>query len=158
MHENETPTDVGLVRRLLAAQFPQWSDLTIERIESSGTVNALYRLGDDMVVRLPRMDWGEGAVEKELEWLPKLAPQLPTTIPVPLAKGSPAEDYPWEWGVYPWLVGKHPVAGHASTGLARELARFVKALRGIDRAGAPAWPRGSFNETWDGPTRNAIVE
>ena len=85
MHENETPTDVGLVRRLLAAQFPQWSDLTIERIESSGTVNALYRLGDDMVARLPRMDWGEGAVEKELEWLPKLAPQLPTTIPVPLA-------------------------------------------------------------------------
>ena len=53
MHENEVMTDAALVRRLLAAQFPCWADLPIERVASAGTDNALYRLGDDMVVRLP---------------------------------------------------------------------------------------------------------
>src|SRR2546423_1532409 len=91
MHADEVHTDVPLVRRLLAAQFPEWASLPIERVSSSGTVNALYRLGDELVVRLPRMDWGIGAVDKELRWLPKIAPLLPVAISVPLAKGVPAE-------------------------------------------------------------------
>ena len=90
MHADELHTDVGLVRALLEGQFPHWAALPIERVLSSGTVNALYRLGDDMVVRLPRMDWGLGAVDRELRWLPPLAPLLSVEIPVPLAKGAPA--------------------------------------------------------------------
>src|SRR4249919_55841 len=95
MHENELPTDAALVRRLLAAQFPQWADLPVEHVPSSGTVNALYRLGDDMVVRLPRMDWGAGGVAKDREWLSRLAPLLPVPIPVPLAQGAPDLEFPW---------------------------------------------------------------
>ena len=57
MHAGEVDTDASLVRRLLAAQFPQWGDLPIEPVASAGTVNAIYRLGDDMVVRLPRIHW-----------------------------------------------------------------------------------------------------
>jgi len=90
MHAGELHTDVALVRALLDGQFPHWAALPVERVVSSGTVNALFRLGDDMVVRLPRMDWGLGAVERELRWLPRLAPLLPVEIPVPLAKGAPA--------------------------------------------------------------------
>src|SRR5919198_6072618 len=135
MHADELHTDVGLVRALLEGQFPDWAALPIERFSSSGTVNALYRLGDEMVVRLPRTDWGIGAVDRELRWRPGLAPLLPVEIPVPLAKGAPAEGYPLEWGIYPWLDGEHPAAG--ANALARELARFVATLHGLEVAAGP---------------------
>ncbi len=90
MHADEVETDVSLVRRLLTAQFPQWADLRIEPVASAGTDNAIYRLGEVMAVRLPRVAWAIGQVEKEHRWLPKLAPHLPLAIPVPIAKGRPA--------------------------------------------------------------------
>src|SRR4029079_8728707 len=65
MHEHELATDAALVRRLVEAQFPEWSELRIERVASSGADNALYRLGAEMVVRLPRIEWAVAAVEKE---------------------------------------------------------------------------------------------
>src|SRR5207342_2123645 len=105
MHENELSTDAALVRRLVAAQFPAWGDLPVEHVPSSGTVNTLYRLGDEMVVRLPRVDWGAGGVAKDSAWLPRLAPLLPVPVPVPIARGAPAEEFRWEWGIYPWLEG-----------------------------------------------------
>jgi aminoglycoside phosphotransferase (APT) family kinase protein len=157
MHADELSTDVPLVRRLLEGQFPQWTALPIERVSSSGTVNALYRLGDDLVVRLPRTDWGRGAVERELRWLPKLASLLPVEIPVPLAQGAPAGDYPWEWGIYPWLEGETPAAGEGV--LARELARFVRILHGIELPGRPPDGRGAMGlERWDESTRGALGE
>jgi hypothetical protein len=69
----ELDIDVSLVRRLLSAQFPQWADLPLERVPSAGTDNPLYRLGEDMVVRMPRIHWAIGQVEKEHRWLPRLA-------------------------------------------------------------------------------------
>src|SRR2546421_3930050 len=154
MHADELHTDVLLVRKLLAAQFPEWAALPIERVGSSGTVNALYRLGAEMVVRLPRTDWGVGAVDRELRWLPELAPLLPVAISMPLAKGAPAEGYPWDWGVYPWLEGENPAAdgvGDAAS-LAQELAAFVASLRRVELPGDPpagraASPLQRFDET-----------
>jgi aminoglycoside phosphotransferase (APT) family kinase protein len=77
MHADELEIDAGLVGRLLAAQFPQWVDRPIERVFSSGTDNALYRLGGDPVARLPRIGSAVGGLEKELRVLPVLAPLLP---------------------------------------------------------------------------------
>jgi aminoglycoside phosphotransferase (APT) family kinase protein len=94
------------VGRLLAAQFPQWADLSIKPVHSAGTDSALYRLGDDMVVRLPRIHWAVDQIDKERQWLPRLAPHLPLAIPVQLAKGKPGEGYPWHWSVYRWLEGE----------------------------------------------------
>jgi len=74
MHVDEVSTDVALVRRLLRAQVPEWAELPLARVPSDGTDNALYRLGDDKVVRLPRVGWAVGGLERELEWLPRLAP------------------------------------------------------------------------------------
>ena len=68
MHADEVDTDIDLVVRLLAAQFPQWAGLPMRPVPSAGTDNALYRLGDDMVVRLPRIDWAIGDVAKEQQW------------------------------------------------------------------------------------------
>jgi aminoglycoside phosphotransferase (APT) family kinase protein len=163
MHADEIDTDASLVRRLLAAQFPQWADLPIEPVHSAGTDNAIYRLGRDMAVRLPRIHWATGQVDKEHQWLPRLAPLLPLIIPVPLAKGEPAEGYPWQWSVYRWLEGENATIERIADPLqaATVLAQFVAALQRIDPTGGP--PSGPHNffrgvplETRDSHTRTAI--
>jgi aminoglycoside phosphotransferase (APT) family kinase protein len=157
MHQNELPTDAALVRRLLAAQFPGWADLPVERVPSSGTVNTLYRLGDAMVVRLPHLGWGAGGVAMDREWLPRLAPLLPVAIPLPLAQGAPAEEFPCEWGIYPWLDGEHPDADGGTD--AESLAAFVEALRGADLGGGPPARRGGpLAEVQDEQARAALLE
>jgi len=89
VYADEVPIGDPLVRRLLAAQFPGWADLPLKRVESAGTVNPLYRLGDDLAVRLPRIPEGDGDVVKESEWLPRLAPLPPFAVPEVLAVGMP---------------------------------------------------------------------
>src|SRR5690242_2882994 len=106
MHENEVETDADLVRRLLEAQHPQWADLPIERVPSAGTDNAIYRLGDDLAVRLPRIDWAVENVAKEQTWLPRLAPHLPLAVPLPVATGEPTDEFAYPWGVVQWLPGE----------------------------------------------------
>jgi aminoglycoside phosphotransferase (APT) family kinase protein len=140
MHDHEVDIDAALVCRLLAAQLPRWADLPIEPVPSAGTDNALYRLGDDRVVRLPRVQWAAGQVDKEQRWLPKLAPLLPLTIPVPLAVGAPGEGYPWHWSVYEWLEGEDATLENVAdpSEVARELARFVVDLQRIDPGGGPS--------------------
>ena len=158
MHADEIHTDVALVRRLLAAQFPEWAALPIEPVPSSGTDNALYRLGTDMVVRLPRIHWALGGVEKDSRWLSTLAPLLPVEIPVPLAKGAPAEGYPWDWGIYPWLEGENPTVDNIDAcSLARDIAGFIRALHRIDLAGGPSARRGAPLDVQDEEARAALV-
>src|SRR4051812_7489048 len=164
MHADEVDTDISLVRRLLTAQFPQWSDLPIAPVVSSGTDNAMYRLGDDLAVRLPRTEGVVRQVDKEHRWLPRLAPHLPLAIPVPLAKGAPGEGYPWAWSVCRWLVGENATIERLADPrqAASELAQFVAALQRIDPAGGPApgphnFGRGEPLTRRDTATRTAIV-
>ena len=90
MRDNELASDVALVvGRLLTTQFPQWAQLPLIPVVFAGTDNVPYRLGDDMVVRLPRIDWAVDNAHNEQYWLPRLVLLLPLAIPVPLAKGSP---------------------------------------------------------------------
>lgn len=163
MHDDEIDTDAALVRRLLAAQFPQWSDLAIEPVRSNGTDNAMYRLGEDMAVRMPRIHWATGAVEKEQAWLPKLAPHLPLAIPVPLAKGAPGEGYPWPWSVCRWLEGRNATPQRLAdlNQAAEDLAAFIRALQSIDATGGPHPGRHNAGRgvplpLRDGYTRDAI--
>lgn len=164
MHADEVDTDVSLVGRLLAAQFPRWADLPIEPVNFAGTDNAIYRLGDDMAVRLPRIHWAIGQVEKEQRWLPRLAPLLPLAIPMPLAKGIPGEGYPWHWSVYRWLDGETATIDRIADPrhLATDLARFIAALQQIDPTGGPSpgthnSSRGVPLAVRDAPTRAAIA-
>lgn len=160
MHADEADIDVPLVRRLLGGQFPQWADLPVEPVDSAGTSNAMYRLGEDMAVRLPRIPGAARDVEKEHRWLPRLAPQLPVAIPVPLGKGRPAGGYPWPWSVYHWLEGETLTAGAiAEPGLlAKDLADFVVAMRRIDPTDGPPAYRSEPLATRDAATRTAIGE
>ena len=163
MHDGEVHTDEALVKRLITAQFPQWADLPILRVRSAGTDNALYRLGEDKVVRLPRIDWAIGQVEKESYWLPKLAPFLPFALPVPLVKGKPGEGYPWEWAVYQWLEGESASPENIPdlSQMAQDVARFISALQHIDTTNAPlAMDKGLCGaplSTRDEDTREAMV-
>ncbi|MFD3803059.1 aminoglycoside phosphotransferase family protein [Streptomyces sp. NPDC058611] len=159
-HPDPHPADEDLVRRLVAGQFPRWAGLPVERFPSGGTVNGMYRLGDDMVVRLPLARGGAGDVALEREWLPRLAPRLPVAVPEALGAGEPAEGYPWPWSVYRWLAGENPEAGalDAPERLARDLAAFVTAMRGVTLPGAPAAHRGGPVASLDAETRAAIEE
>lgn len=163
MHDNEIETSVTLVKRLLAAQFPHWADLPVEPVSSAGTDNAIYRLGRDMAVRLPRIDWAIGQAAKEREWLPKLAPLLPLAVPVPLAQGKPDAGYPWHWSVYRWLEGENANPGSLSNPVqaARDLAHFIAALQRISPMGGPLALeynlRGTSLAQRDSETRAAIM-
>jgi aminoglycoside phosphotransferase (APT) family kinase protein len=127
----EHSSDPGLVRRLLASQFPGWADLPLRRLHPAGSDNVIYRLGQDMSVRLPRGEWAAGQAAKEHCWLPRLAPRLPLPVPVPLGVGRPAYGYPWDWSVSSWLPGETAtVEGLADPRrTARELADFLTALQ-----------------------------
>ena len=144
MHPDEVETDVALVRRLLAGQFPRWAGLPIDPVESYGTDHDIYRLGDHLAVRLPRIGWATAQAHTEAKWLPRLAPQLPLALPVQLARGRPAEGYPFGWSVYEWLPGEN---ANGTIGdleqAAVDLAGFVRALRRVDTTGAhPRHPHG----------------
>jgi aminoglycoside phosphotransferase (APT) family kinase protein len=162
MHAGEIATDVALVRRLLAGQFPHWADLAIDPVVSYGTDHDIYRLGDHLAARLPRIGWATDQAAKEAMWLPKLAPHLPLAVPVQLATGSPAEGYPFEWSVYEWLPGENANGtiddlDHAAV----DLAAFVNALRRIDASDAhprPPGSRGAPLAELDGPVRRSIAE
>ena len=145
MHPDEVRTDVALVRRLLAAQFPEWAGLPVEPVEPGGTDNAIYRVGRGLAVRLPRREKNVLQLRKERRWLPRLSPVLPLAVPVPLAEGKPGEGYPFEWSVYRWLPGRSaseaPIADTRRA--AADLAAFITALQRVDPSDGP--PPGEHN-------------
>ncbi|MGJ5761258.1 aminoglycoside phosphotransferase family protein [Streptomyces galbus] len=160
MRPDEIDLDAGLVRRLVAAQFPHWASLPVARVTSSGTENAMFRLGDDKVVRLPRHPGAVDGVARERHWLARLGPLLPVPTPAPLALGEPGEGFPWPWCVYRWLDGRNPVAGalERPEELAADLGAFVAALRRLDPGGGPANHRGVPLAQRDGDTRAALEQ
>jgi aminoglycoside phosphotransferase (APT) family kinase protein len=164
MHADEVDTDVALARRLVATQFPEWAGLAVEAVPFRGTDNALYRLGDDKVVRLPTTPRTVRTLEKERRWLPRLAPHLPLVIPEPLAEGAPGEGYPFTWSVYRWLPGKTvieaPIADLRQAAV--DLAGFIQALQRVDPTGGLGpgehnFGRGEPLANRDEPMRAAIA-
>lgn len=139
LHDGEFAIDDQLVRGLIADQFPQWADLPLRRVVSSGTVNVIYRLGTDMAVRLPRMSDFSSGPQREATWLPMFAPLLPLSIPEYVALGQPTDAYPSPWSVLGWIEGENatPATLTNLNDAARQLGEFVVALRGIDTEGAP---------------------
>lgn len=156
--------DAGLVGRLVAAQFPQWSRLPVTPVEPSGWDNRTFRLGGDLSVRLPSARRYAAAVEKEQRWLPKLAPHLPLPIPAPVALGQPGEGYPWPWSICRWLPGETLAVAEAAdpVAIARDLGGFLAALQRIEASDGPAagphsFFRGGPLATYDAETRAAVT-
>jgi aminoglycoside phosphotransferase (APT) family kinase protein len=161
--EFEKQIDADLVRQMIHLQFPHWSDLKVSSVAHSGWDNRSFRLGQNMLVRLPSAARYVAQVEKEQRWLPYLAPKLPFKIPKPVAKGEPCSGYPWPWSVYEWIEGE--VAAKAviedQCEFASALAEFLIALQKVDAHDAPApghhnFYRGGDLNVYDKETRAAI--
>lgn len=139
------------------------SNLAIRPVKMSGWDNRTFHLGDDMLVRLPSAACYAWQVEKEQEWLPKLAPFLSQKIPTTLGMGKPTEHYPWKWSVYRWIEGKTVFFSPDIdlNVLAEDLANFLLSLQAIDPKGGPVsgahnFYRGSSVAVYDSETRHAI--
>jgi aminoglycoside phosphotransferase (APT) family kinase protein len=158
MHEGEVDIDLDVVSRLVAAQFPELADHPISVVRSTGTVNALFRLGDRLCARLPRVEHWARNLDTEWEWLPRLSPRLSLLIPEPVAKGEPTSWYPFSWAIYNWIDGS-PYSDELvddEERAAKDLARFVFELRSLDaEVGAPRGGRRPLREL-DLLTREAI--
>jgi aminoglycoside phosphotransferase (APT) family kinase protein len=149
MHADQVDVTAATVAALVAEHFPQWRQLPVRRVPSAGTVNALFRVGDDVVVRLPlRPSTGAGLraeLIREQSNARRLAAHAPVAVPEPLGIGAPGDGYPGWWAAYRWIPGE--LASDRSiadaVAFARDLAGFVDAVRGMDTGGA----------TWNGASR-----
>ena len=143
LHEDEITISDAMVRRLVDQQFPQWAAGTLVRIPPSGTDNQLFRLGRDLLIRMPRIGWAAASAVWDHTWLPKLATHLTTPIPAPVALGEPGEGYPWNWTVVPWIEGGTPTPSTFDPEeWAVSLGAFVRELRGVPGMDAPVAAEG----------------
>lgn len=146
IHDGEIRATAEQVRRLIGEQCPQWSGLPVTPLpgEFEGTDHVLFRIGDTLVARMPKIGWAVDQAVSDARWLPRLAGHLPVRIPVPLHVGEPGAGFPWRWSVVPWVAGDTPPRlGADDAVLARDLAAFVHALHGIDPGDGPVKPPGS---------------
>jgi aminoglycoside phosphotransferase (APT) family kinase protein len=159
LHADEVFVDDALVRRLIDEQFPAWRHLRLRRVRSTGTDNAIFRLGHDMGIRLPRIHWAVPQIRKEYEWLGRISPQLPVSVPAPIAVGEPGPGYPYPWLIFRWLEGRDLLGSFVDDmrRLASDVANFVLALQSVDPSGAPpALSRGGSLQLEDEAARRAI--
>jgi aminoglycoside phosphotransferase (APT) family kinase protein len=163
LHDDEVRATAGQMRRLLAAQCPQWAHLPVTALpdEVEGTDHVLFRIGDDLVARMPKIASAVEQAESDAHWLSLLADHLPVRVPVPRYVGEPGAGYPWRWTVVPWVDGSTPPRlGSDDVGLARDVAGFARALHAVDSAGGPVKPagaRGSALVHADADVRRALA-
>lgn len=130
LHDDEIEVDDGLVRRLLGTVTPAYDGLSLRRFEATGSTNALFRLGEDLLVRLPRQPGGTDTIEKEQRWIPYVAPHLPVAVPEVVAVGEPGFGYPEKWSVVRFLAGERPVLPERGERPRHELAGDLAAVVG----------------------------
>lgn len=130
--------DEPLVRRLLLEQHPDLAGLDLSLV-AHGWDNDLYRLGDELVVRLPRRRVAVPLIEHEQRWLPSIAERVSIAVPAPVRIGVPGAAFPWPWTITHWFPGT--IASQTSfarhDALAVELAAFVRELHVAAPADAP---------------------
>jgi aminoglycoside phosphotransferase (APT) family kinase protein len=159
MHEGEIEVDAKLVRSLLSVQMPSLAHLHLVVVEPWGTDNAIWRLGSELVVRLPRIHWAARQIELEALWLPRLAPHLSVAIPEPVAIGNPANDYPYRWAVYRWIPGDGAALDRLDDPVtfALDLAKAIRMLQTVSTTEAPpATNRARSLAEYDEATREMI--
>jgi aminoglycoside phosphotransferase (APT) family kinase protein len=138
MHADEVEIPESLVRGLVDRQFPEWAGLARRPVAAFGTDHKLFRLGEELLVRMPVYAASASQAASDATWLPRLAPYLPVAVPGPVAVGEPDATYPFPWAVVPWLPGQTlDECAVDRVRLAEELAGFVIALRAVDPTGGP---------------------
>ena len=162
--QNNAPVVNGsLVRRLVADQFPQWANLDVRPVEEDGHDNSTFHLGDKLSVRMPARHLDADHLAIERKWLPRLAPHLPLSIPVPVDMGTPGPGYEFQWLVNKWIPGHNssPDLIADPTEFAKDLAGFLNTLMSIDATGAPepgyiTYFRGCDPSVYDDDVRRCL--
>lgn len=144
MHTDEIAINAELVKKLLLDQFPDWADDYLTWMIPQGTDNAMVRLGEDKIVRLPRIESASQSLEKESRWLPYLQPKLPIAVPEILGKGKPSKDYPFPWLITRYIEGCNPtqidtIDLHQA---ANDLGNFILSMHKIEPMRGPKCRRG----------------
>ncbi|MHB2024282.1 MAG: aminoglycoside phosphotransferase family protein [Mycobacteriales bacterium] len=141
MHKDELDVEVGVVRRLIAEQFPQWSKLPVRAVPTAATVNAIFRIGDSLAARFPLRAGDPGKVweglSREAAAAGEFARVLPVPSPEPIALGEPGHGYPLPWSVQSWLPGRDATTDDpaGSPAFADDLAKLILCLRAADTCG-----------------------
>lgn len=166
LHEDELGIDGSLVRALVDRYFPRFAGWPLRPLSASGSSNALFRLGEDLMVRLPRQPGGSQTIAKEAQWVTHIAPELPVSTPEIVGVGEPDFGYPESWSIVRWIDGEVPAApshtGGSTDRLARDLAGVVNALGDVPvpaTAMADAslsWYRGGPLAAMDKSTRHYL--
>lgn len=138
----EPDTGVDVVRALLHVQAAELAALPVTRLSNTGSDNVLYRLGDELVVRLPRFADAAKRLGTELDWLPRLV-DLPTAVPTVYFAGSPSDVYPFRWAILRWVDGTDAWEARHHDGwfgpaFGVDLVAVVQRLRSMPVEDAPA--------------------
>jgi aminoglycoside phosphotransferase (APT) family kinase protein len=136
----EVDIDDTVVRELLRAQHPDLADRKLELV-ATGWDNATYRLGEDLAVRLPRIEAAVALLRHEQTWLPRLADDLPVPVPAPVRVGEPGPDFPWPWSVVPWVAGR---SGEHAALAADQAGPFGRFLAALHRPAPDGFPRNDY--------------
>lgn len=123
LHDDELPIDLELVRKLVDREFPQYAVLPLCPLSASGSTNILFRLGDELLVRIPRQPGAGTAINKEQRWVPVIGAGLSVSVPEFVGVGQPAFGYPEQWSIVKWLEGELPAPCNPMDSAAESLAR-----------------------------------
>ena len=139
------------MRALIADQFPAWAELSVHPVSEGGWDNRTFRVGPDLVARLPSEAVYEAQVHREQRWLPHLRTHPPLEVPEPLALGQPGRGFPWAWSIYRWIPGATLASSHPrdTSELAADLAGFLNALHRAPAEDAPSPSKENFFRSAD---------
>lgn len=165
MHPDQHVVTVDIVRALLRTQFPAWAALPIEAVDSQGTVNAIFRVGDGHTARFPLVGTDPASLAADLvaeqATLADFAAVSPVPAPRPVAVGAPGAGYPLPWSMQTWIDGvvADPVSTAGSIALAADLAQLITTLRSApvgDRR-FRGWGRGDALAPFDAYVRECLL-
>lgn len=151
MHDGQAEVDEATVRALIADQFPQWAGLDVREVRSSATVNALFRIGDELVARLPLLRTDRAELVTETAAARELSAVATVPVPIPVALGEPGHGYPWCWTVQTWVPGVDATVADpaGSSAFADDLAALLARLRAADTGGRRFAGRGRGGDLTD---------
>jgi aminoglycoside phosphotransferase (APT) family kinase protein len=135
----EIDLSADFVGELIRSQHPDLATLPIVEV-ASGWDNAIFRLGDNMAIRLPRRSAAAALLEHEQRWLPLLQSRLPLPVPAPIRISRPQVSYPWAWSIIPWIEGETADRAPLDNDQGTVLASFLEALHTTPPAEAPHNP------------------